>query len=106
VISHTDAINGATSGGVSVTVGGVNFGVADLSVTVIVLESSCVTSQWVSLSGIVCRQRRGSGTGSLVSMRVVSSGLTGTDTGVFTYASVVILLHLASAVHFAKEVIL
>ena len=85
VVTETKSINGPVSGGVSVTLSGVNFGQSDPSPTAHVMMTVCRTTAWSSTTGLVCGGDSGSGVGTLLSVRVTVGELVGTDTGVFTY---------------------
>ena len=85
VVSHCDVVNGAASGGQSVTISGVNFGESDVTPTAVVILTLCKTSAWSSTTGLVCDVAAGSGVGSLWGVCVTAASLVGTDTAVFTF---------------------
>ena len=84
-ITHIDSLNGAASGGASISISGMSFGESDLIPSASIALTVCDTSSWSSGTGIVCLQARGSGVGTMSSVVVVTTGLKGTLTDVFTF---------------------
>ena len=85
MVTHTDVVNMASSGGASVTLSGVNFGASDVMATVQVMQSLCGKSSWSSTTGMLCEGGVGIGAGGWSSVRVTAAQLVGTDTAVFSY---------------------
>ena len=86
VLSRAAVANSPASGGASLTLSGVNFGVDDLSLTAHVMLSVCGTTQWSSSTGLVCRVwNGGASVGAVPSVRVTVGGVAGTLMGGFTY---------------------
>ena len=85
-------MNGANTGGASVTLSGVNFGVSNLSPTAQVLGTVCHTTQWSSTTGLVCGSSEGRGVGMLLSVIVTAAQLVGTGTGLMTYDGLIFIV--------------
>ena len=85
VVTHSEQVNGPTTGGVSVTMSGVNFGVSNLTPTAQIMLTLCATTSWSSTTGLVCAGASGGGVGALLGIAVTASSLVGSDTGIFTF---------------------
>lgn len=94
VVTHTDQVNAPGTGGISLTLSGVNFGESDVTPTVQIMTTVCDTASWSTTTGLVCDIAGGSDVGSLLSVRVSSAALTGTATGSFTYDGIVCGVHV------------
>jgi hypothetical protein len=60
-ITETSDLNGPTSGGVQLTVFGVNFGLTDVTATVQVGTQACSKTEWTSITKLTCITPPGSG---------------------------------------------
>ena len=83
VVSFSSEANAAVTAGYSVTVSGLNFGVAATTPTATVGLSSCATASWASTSSVVCRLLGGEGVGH--ELRATVAGVVGTRTAGFSY---------------------
>jgi hypothetical protein len=83
VVTHAGSFNSANSGGKSVTVNGVNFGLTDYSVTVGIGKTACMTTSWTTGTALKCAAPSGYGAAHQVSVTVVH--IDGTIKSVFSY---------------------
>jgi hypothetical protein len=89
VITSADPKNGPTTGGASVSIGGMNFGASDATMTVAIAgsawypEALCSEVQWFSDSGIVCKDAGGAG--ASISVYVTAVGAQFQFVNVFSY---------------------
>jgi hypothetical protein len=83
VVTYAARFNAASTGGQSVTVNGVNFGLSDYSVTVGIGKTACMTTTWSSNTGLLCAAPAGGGYGYQVAVTVL--GIDGTIKSMFTY---------------------
>ena len=81
-MSEVVRCNAPTTGGASISVGGLNFGGSNLGATVMIVTSLCSPASWASDTGIVCLSTVGTGS-NVMSMTV--EALTGCCTAAFTY---------------------
>lgn len=83
VVSFADSANAATTAAWSVTVSGLNFGAADISMTVRLGATTCASASWASTTSVVCFAAAGEG----ASKGIVASvdGVAGTRTAAFSF---------------------
>ena len=75
--------NTGVTSGYSVTVSGLNFGVAATTPTSTIGLSSCATAAWASTSSVVCMLSMGEGVGH--ELRMTVAGVVGSRTTTFSY---------------------
>jgi hypothetical protein len=92
VIQQVTQANGATSGGATVTVLGMNLGNSDMSSTVLVGHSECQKTIWVSPTSLACVVPEGFGgiAGKGMDVNAVVGGIIGTYQTSFTFDAPVI----------------
>jgi hypothetical protein len=83
------AYNGPTSGGVSITMFGLQFGTSDVTPTVSVGHSVCLTSSWTSRSSVLCLAASGVGGSQSLTAQLIQS-ISGTSGAKFSYSSPVV----------------
>lgn len=88
VISHLNSPNGPGLGGVALSLNGLNFGVHNTSPTSKIGTSACSSSQWVSVSSVICLVQPGNG--KTVRASVTVDGLVGSVQNLFTFDGPVI----------------
>jgi len=94
VVTSMKRMNGAVSGGTSVTILGSNFGMEDFSPSIMIGESMCATSVWTANTAVTCQLTAGSGTGASAS--VTTTSLVGTLVSAFSYDAPVITVSVQS----------
>ena len=77
------SLNGPMSGGGSISVGGLNFGVASLGQAAALLGTACSSPTWGTDTGIVCKS--GSGSGAGVGVTCTLSAIAGSVTALFSF---------------------
>jgi hypothetical protein len=98
VVSSVNRANTPATGGTSVTVTGLNFGVPDVTPTLLLGDFACDTSSWTSVSSVSCLAGNGGG-GPLAAVMVTSYDLRqvdaqmGTQALSFTYDAPLITIH-------------
>jgi hypothetical protein len=93
VVTNTNLPNGATKGGSTLTMAGVNFGVADLSNSVLVGSTLCGSSSWTSLSAVRC-DVLAVGDSPARAVAVYATGIAGTERAGFSYDAPVVVAGL------------
>ena len=83
MVSFVAEANSGVTSGYSVTVSGMNFGVAATKPTSTIGLSSCTTATWASTSSAVCMLSMGEGVGHELRMSV--AGVVGSRTATFSY---------------------
>ena len=83
VVSFVAESNSGVTSGYSVTVSGLNFGVAATTPTSTIGLSSCATAAWASTSSVVCMLSMGEGVGH--ELRMTVAGVVGSRTATFSF---------------------
>ena len=80
--------NAAASGGTTLSVAGVNFGIDYGTATVSVSPDACATSSWVAATAVLCRSAASSASLINQDIVVVKGVVAGTMLGTFTFDGV------------------
>jgi hypothetical protein len=88
VVTSAARLNLPSTGGETVTVQGVNFGLSDYSATVGVGKTACMTSAWSSLTSVNCGSPPGGGAGYGIAVTVVD--VAGSLSNAFSFDSPVL----------------
>ena len=82
------------TGNCRATINGLNFGTRDLSQTVLIGASFCLTTSWSTSTAVTCTSAAGSGLGLGMRMTVASTGIASETTGLFSFDAAA-LTHVA-----------
>jgi len=90
LLTALSTFNAPGTGGLSLTLSGINFGMLDVSNTLVLGATVCTTTSWRSDSSVACLFAR-VGTGTSLSVVATVGSLSGTLIGMFTYESAVVI---------------
>jgi hypothetical protein len=88
VITHLNRVNTPTSKGSVVSIHGMNFGLVDLTPTIQIGFTTCLSTSWSTATSVSCTTADGAGAARHVAVTVYQS--VGTGSGAFTYDAPVI----------------